>query len=300
MDSSSKHRFGFVSLIGRANVGKSTLLNKLVGKSISISSNKPQTTRQNIRGILSAPDYQAVFVDTAGICNPKNELQKRMLRQAYNEFYGVDLVLYLVESRPPQNLADNLLDQQIVQKLNPSNTILVINKMDLAREKQLLDSIDYWSKIFLAKEIIPISALKGYKLTRLKELIASYLPEQPPHYPTNWITDSNFSQIAAEFVREQAFRILMQEIPYELVTETEKIEYTNKLIKVFVCIYFAKKKHKKILIGRQGAMLKKIGTRARIKLEYFSKKKIFLSLYVKQAENWQNKPAFLNQVGITK
>lgn len=300
MELKKDYRFGFVSLVGRANVGKSTLLNKLVGSSVSIISNKPQTTRKTVRGILSTPQFQAVFVDTAGIHSPKNELQKRMVQSAYNEFQGVDLVLFLVETLLPNSKEADVLDLQIAKKLKPHKTILVINKMDLASEEQLAKTISYWSAIFSAKDFMPLSALKGYKLSRLKDLISSYLPEQPPHYPMDWITDSNFSEIASEFVREQAFRILMQELPYEISCETEKLNDSEKLIKVSVCIYCSKKRHKKMLIGTEGKMLKEIGTRARIKLEYFAKKKVFLSLYVKQVENWQNKVSFLDQIGLKK
>ena len=293
-----KHRFGFVALAGRANVGKSTLLNKLIGANVSIISKKPQTTRRIIRGILSEATFQAVFVDTAGIHYPKNELQKRMLQGAYSEFQAVDLVLFLVETLLPKTGQPDPLDLEIAKKLTPNNTILVINKMDLANDQKLFQTIEYWSNIFPAKDFISTSALKGYKISRLKSIIVNHLPEQPPHYPMDWITDSNFSQIAAEFVREQAFRILMQELPYELSCETEKLTTSANLIKISVCLHCSRKRHKKILIGAGGEMLKKIGTRARIKLEHFSKKKVFLSLYVKQVENWQNKPSFLSEMGL--
>lgn len=295
-----KHRFGFVALVGRANVGKSTLLNKLVGANVSIISKKPQTTRITIRGILSEAAFQAVFVDTAGIHHPKSELQKRMVHGAYSQVQAVDLVLFLLETLLPKTNQPDPLDLEIAKKLNPKNTILVINKMDLASEERLFQTIDYWRNIFLAKDFIPISALKGHKISRLKNIIVSSLPEQPPHYPTDWITESNFSQIAAEFVREQAFRILMQELPYGLSCVTEKVITSANLIKISVCLYCSRKGHKKMLIGAGGEMLKKIGTRARIKLEHFSKKKIFLSLYVKQVENWQNKPSFLSEMGLGK
>lgn len=295
---SKEYRFGFVALVGRANVGKSTLLNQLVGTSVSIISNKPQTTRKTIRGILSDNNFQAVFVDTAGIHHPKNELQKRMVKGAYHEFQSVDLILFLIETLLPKSNQPEPLDLEIAKKLEPKKTILVINKMDLASEQKLFETMDYWSKIFPAKDFIPISAFKGYKLSRLKNIIASQLPKQPPHYPTDWVTDSNLSEIAAEFVREQAFRILMQELPYGLSCEAEKFTLDKTMYRVSICIYCSRKGHKKMIIGKGGEMLKKIGTRARIKLEHFTKKKVALSLYVKQVENWQNKPSFLNQLGI--
>lgn len=301
----SNYRFGFVSLIGRTNVGKSTLLNSLIGSPLSIVSKKPQTTRKNFRGILTTEKYQAVFVDTPGIHLPKSLLQKKMVTQAYNSPFECDLALFLIETAKlikDKNgyLKPSLdpLDEKIIQKLIPDKCLLLINKIDLASEEQILKSIEFYSKKFPAKEIIPLSALKNKGIDKLKKLIGDYLPVEQAHYSKNLLTDSNLSEMSAEFVREQAFRILMQELPHGMAVLTEKLQQSNRLLQVYVCIYIDKLRHKKMIIGNNGEMLKKIGTRARIKLEKFINKKVFLSIYVKQVKNWQNKDSFLKQLNL--
>ena len=293
------YRFGFLHLIGRANVGKSTLLNCLIGKPLSIISNKPQTTRKNIRGILTTADYQAVFIDSPGVLNVKNELQKRMLTQAFAPLAS-DLTLYLVEPIHEKATTPLPLDEQIIKKLNPEKTLLLLNKVDKSTPEQILRSLQLWHQWLPAKEIIPLSALKNKGTAKLLKLIGNYLPLEQAHYPKNSFSDANLSDLAAEFVREQAFRILRQELPYGLATETEKISQDEKLMKINVCIYISNAKHKKMVIGSKGEMLKKIGTRARIKIEKFVHKKVFLSLYIKQLTDWQNKASFLNQINIVK
>ncbi len=288
------HRFGVLSLIGRANVGKSTLLNCLIGKPLSAVSTKAQTTRKNFRGIMTTKDYQAIFIDTPGVHQPKNKLQKRMLNQIYFSLEEVDLILYLVEA-PKKNLELHPLDSKIMQAIPAEKCILILNKIDLLKDAEILSAIRFWSNTLAAKEIVPLSALKNRNLSKLKSIIGNYLPQEKAHFPKDLLTDSSLPEIFAEFVREQAFRVLGQELPYSLTTVTEKIQKQEELIKIFVCIYIAKNSHKKIVIGKGGEMLKKIGTRARVKLEKFTEKKVFLDLHVKQLQDWQNKESFLDE-----
>ena len=255
-------------------MGKSTLLNCLIGKPLSAVSTKAQTTRKNFRGIMTTKDYQAIFIDTPGMHQPKTKLQKRMLNQIYFSLEEVDLILYLVEA-PKKKSELHPLDKQIMQKIPPEKCILILNKIDQLKDGEILAAIRFWSEILAAKEIIPLSALKNKNISKLKSLIGKYLPKEKAHYPHDLLTDSSLSEIVAEFVREQAFRVLGQELPYSLTTVTEKIQKQEKLVKIFVCIYIAKESHKKMIIGKGGTMLKRIGTRARVKLEKFIEKKVF-------------------------
>ena len=271
----TNYRFGFLNLIGRANVGKSTLLNCLIGKPLSAVSTKAQTTRKNFRGIMTTKDYQAIFIDTPGMHRPKTKLQKKMLNQIYFSLEEVDLILYVVEAQK-KSVEPHPLDTQIMQKIPPEKCILILNKTDLLKDAEILAAIRFWSNILAAKEIIPLSALKNRNISKLKSLIGKYLPQEKAHFPKDLLTDSSLSEIVAEFVREQAFRVLGQELPYGLTTVTEKIQTQEKIVKIFVCIYIDKNSHKKIVIGKGGEMLKKIGTRARVKLEKFMKKNLFV------------------------
>lgn len=288
---------GFVSLIGRPNVGKSTLMNCLIGEKIAIVSNRPQTTRNRIQSILTKDDFQIVFIDTPGIHKPKSKLGKYMLKSAETTLNEVDVILFLVE--PFEKIKDS--DLAIMDRLSNVTTpvFLIINKIDTVEKEFVLKVIDSYKDIYSFKEIIPISAMKNDNTDNLLDTIKKYLPEGPQYFPADMITDQPERQLAAEIIREKALYLLQDEIPHGIaveITEMKKRENKN-LIDVNANIYCEKDSHKGIIIGKHGSMLKNIGTKARYDIERLLGSSINLQIWIKVKKDWRDNDFLLKNFG---
>ncbi len=288
---------GFVSLIGRPNVGKSTLMNSLIGEKISIISNKPQTTRNKIQTILTTDSFQVIFIDTPGIHDPKSKLGNYMVKSAENSLNDIDLVLYLIE--PYEKIKDS--DKAILDRLKNVKTpvFLVINKIDTVKKEQLLKVIDAYRQEYDFKEIIPISALKGLNKELLMSNIEKYLPEGPQYFPADMITDQPERQLVAEIIREKALYLLQDEIPHGIAVEiTSMKERKDKdIMDIEATIYCEKDSHKGIIIGKQGTMLKKIGSNARRDIQRFLGTRINLQIWIKVKKDWRDSDFLLKNFG---
>jgi GTP-binding protein Era len=290
---------GFTALIGKPNVGKSTLLNKLIGQKISITADKPQTTRNRIRGIISEPDYQAVVLDTPGIHLPRNELHRRIIQYAVQSLHDTDLVFFLTEPLSKTQINLQSSDQLVLKQLEGLSTvvILVLNKIDLYSDEQVLRSIQTFNQAFNFSETVPISALKGTSIDILKSFFPKYLPDGVRYFPEDQMTDLPERMIVGEFVREQIMRNCFHEIPYGAAVTVDSFTESDKLIRIYATIFVEQKSHKKIIIGKNGSMLKRVGQRSRFKMEALLGKKVYLSLHVKISANWINNPRKLNEFG---
>lgn len=289
---------GFVSIIGRPNVGKSTLLNLLTGEKIAIMSDKPQTTRHAIRTIVTKDDFQIVFVDTPGMHKPKNKLGEYMMNTALGTLTDVDVVLYLVEA------TDRMIgpgDTAIISSLPKSGTpvILAINKIDLIEKQDVLPLIDLYSKAFPFEEIIPISASYGKTADIVFPILKKYLPEGEKLYPDDMLTDQPEKVLVQELIREKMLNLLNEEVPHGIGIEviSYKVNEQKKLLEIDANIYCEKESHKGIVIGKGGAMLKRIGTYARQDIEKLTDMKVFLRLWVKVKDDWRNNDFMLNELG---
>lgn len=288
---------GFVSLVGRPNVGKSTLMNRLIGEKIAIISNKPQTTRNRVQSILTKDDFQIVFIDTPGIHKPRHKLGEFMVKSAETTLNEVDAVLMLIE------LADRVLeaDRLIIEKFSKikSPVILVINKVDSTDKERVFKVIDNYRKLYDFAEIVPISALEGTNTDELLEVIKKYLPEGPQYFPSDMITDQPERQIAAEIIREKALRLLQEEIPHGIAVEIMEMKKRpeGNMVDVRATIYCEKDSHKGIIIGKHGAMLKKIGTNAREDIQKLLGSPIYLDLWVKVKKDWRDNDFLLKNFG---
>lgn len=288
---------GFVAIVGRPNVGKSTLLNTLAGQKIAIVSNKPQTTRTAIKGIINREDAQIIFTDTPGIHKPKNKLGEKMAETIDEAVSEVDLILYLIEATDKGiGLANEFILNKV--KEQKAKAILVINKVDLVKKENLLELIKAYSAKHDFEAIIPISARNNDGVDVLLEKIVETLPEGPAYYDTEEWTDQTERQIVEETVREKALRCLDDEVPHGIAVEvvTMKKRENKELYDIEVNIYCEKKTHKGIIIGKDGAMLKKIGEQARKDIEEMMQSKVNLQLWVKVKEDWRDNEIKLNQV----
>ena len=294
------HKSGFVNIIGRPNVGKSTLMNALVGERMSIITNKPQTTRHRIIGIVSDEDYQVVFSDTPGIIqDPSYKMHKAMNKFVRTTFEDGDVMLFLTE--PGEHYTE---EDPIVERLKKLEVplFLVINKIDTTDEKTILDLIKQWNMMIPFKETIPISALEKTNTETLFELILKYLPEGPVYYPKDQFTDRSERFFVSEIIREKILQQYQQEIPYscEVVVDAYKETTTNKgepIVRISAVIYVARKTQKSILIGKGGFAIKKLGSSARKQIERFVDSKVFLELFVKVKENWRDDDRLLKHFG---
>lgn len=291
------YKSGFVAVVGRTNVGKSTLINALVGTKVSIMSPKVQTTRNIIRGIASYHDGQIVFVDTPGIHKPIHKLGKNLNQMAENQMKSdVELILFVVE--PDTHIGKG--DQYILEKLRLSsekNVILVINKIDTLPKNALLEVIDTYRSVYDFSEIIPISALHAENTLQLKDLIMTYLHEGPAYYPET--ADSDYSEkfLYAELIREKILHLTFEEVPHSIAVYVDQIEHTKNLVKIYATILVERDSQKGILIGKRGEMIQKIGTRTRHELEFTFGKKVYLDLHVKVKKNWRDKDIELYNLG---
>ncbi len=291
---------GFIAIIGRPNVGKSTLLNAIVGERIAITTHKPQTTRNRIMGIrnLGEPQPgQLIFLDTPGIHRASTPLNRAMVDAATGTFGSVDLVLLLAEAGAAPHPDDRFIIDSL--KDSPLPVFLVINKIDLVDKRLLLPLIDTFRDLHPFREIIPLSALKGDGVDGLIGAVWSLLPEGPQYFPEEMMTDRSERFIAAEIIREKITIRTHQEIPYAtaVVVDAFKEDEAKNMIRIAATIHVAKDSQKGIIIGKKGAMLKEIGTRARLEMEKFFAAKVFLELFVRVAKDWTNDPRMLQEFG---
>jgi GTPase len=291
----SKHVSGFVSILGRPNAGKSTLLNALVGMKVAIVADKPQTTRTSIQGVLTEPGYQIVFLDTPGIHKAGSSIQKRMMDAVRDALDERDVLLFLVDASVP--FSDT--DRKAVSLLQKSEApaIVVFNKIDLVKEKgKLLPLIEEYQKLHPFAAFVPISASKGEGLEALKKEIVQRLPEGPLYFPEDHVTDQPERFLAAELIREKALLLTREEVPHSVAVLIDRWEQTPQITRIFATIYVERDGQKRILIGAKGAMLKRIGTMAREEMEKMLGAHIYLSLFVKVTPDWREKAAFLNAI----
>ncbi|WP_174730176.1 GTPase Era [Mesobacillus harenae] len=298
MQTNNKFKSGFVSIIGRPNVGKSTFLNRVIGQKIAIMSDKPQTTRNKVQGVLTAEDSQIIFIDTPGIHKPKHKLGDFMMKVAQRTLKEVDLILFMVNADEGFGRGEEF----ILEKFESVNTpiFLVINKIDLIHPDQLFKFIDSYKERYDFKEIIPISALEGNNVDTLLDQIKSYLPEGPQYYPADQVTDHPERFIISELIREKALHLTHEEIPHSLAVVIEKIERKKDkdMIHVMATIMVERDSQKGIVIGKQGKLLKEIGKRARLDIENLMGSKVFLELWVKVQKDWRNKATQLRDFGF--
>jgi GTP-binding protein Era len=281
-------RAGFVAIVGRPNAGKSTLLNRLVGQKVAIVTSKPQTTRNRIQGIVTRPEGQIVFTDTPGLHEADSALGRQMMHEVSAAVEGIDVLLLMVDASHALPHSDELLIQR-AQRFG-GRTILVLNKVDKLPKAKLLPLIDAFSKAFEFAAIVPISAMKGSGCEALVAEIFHLLPEGPPHFPEDQVTDQPERFLASELIREKAIQLTYHEIPYALAVVVDKWEETPRLLRIEATMNVERDSQKKILIGHKGEMLKKIGTAARKELEGMLGTKIFLGLFVKVAPDWRENP----------
>lgn len=291
---------GFIGIIGRPNAGKSTLFNAIIGDKISIITDKPQTTRNKITGIKNYSDAQLIFLDTPGVHRPKTPLNRAMVQTAMDIISGVDILLMLIEANSNVHPDDLFLIESLAQTEVP--VILVINKIDLIEKKYLLPLIDKFRTLYDFREIFPISALKGEGIDNLLDAVREMLPEGPKYYPDDIQTDATERFIAAEFIREKITLMTKQEIPYSTAVEIElfKEDEAKNLIHINAVINVEKESQKAIVIGKKGAMLKNIGTQARLEMETLFGAKVFLELFVRVKKDWTSSERMLQEFGLLK
>jgi GTP-binding protein Era len=289
------HKSGFVSIIGKPNVGKSTLMNALIGEKISIISPKVQTTRHRIMGILSKPGYQIVFSDTPGIINPKYKLHGNMMQFVNESLQDADVVLFITS--PDQ---DSKSDLDLIERLKMIKTplVVIINKVDLLTDTQAVaNEIEAWQSLLDCKHIIAVSAQNQFMMQELVGLILPYLPTMPSFYPADQLTDKSERFIASEIIREKIIMRYKEEIPYAVQVEVTSFKDEEKILKIDAEIYVMRDSQRQILIGKGGIAIKNVGIAARRDLEKFFGKKIFLQTYVRVKENWRDSDTLLKQFG---
>ncbi len=287
---------GFVSLIGRPNVGKSTLLNSLINSKIAITSNKPGTTRNIIQGIYNEDEYQIVFVDTPGIQKPINKLGKFLNKQANSLSKDVDVVLFLADASESFGKGDKFILESLTHSECP--VILVLNKIDKLTDEQILIKITEYKDYFPFADIVPVSALKNDNTDRLISVIKKYLQDEIKYFDDDSITSNSKEFMLSELVREKIFELTEEEIPYSVTCYTILFEEEDNIIRVNVDIIVDRDSLKRIIIGKGGSMLKEIGTRARSDMENMLGKQVYLELYVKTISNWRNKEKYLSELGF--
>ena len=299
MDNKNDFRCGYVALIGKPNVGKSTLMNTLVGQKISIVTDKPQTTRHKILGILSAEKFQIIFLDTPGLLKPKYLLQSAMMEATHSAIADADVVLYMIDALEPhmESNSDHYVAFKVLKNVGKP-VYLIINKSDAIRKHQILPIIDYYSKKYNFVEIFPISALQAEGTADLLKSVVEKLPIHPPYYPLDSLSDANEKFFVSEIIREKIFEKFQQEIPYS--TTVEIIEFKERADKkdfVSAEIYVERQSQKGILIGKNGAALKDVGESARLDIEKFLGRPVFLEMHVKVREKWRDSDAWLKRLG---
>lgn len=288
---------GFVAIIGAPNAGKSTLLNQMLGQKISITSKKPQTTRNRILGVLNRPKSQFIFIDTPGMHTTEKLFNARIVEVAVSALDDVDQSLWVVDTTTSDSKADQMILRHLKQKRQP--VVLALNKIDRVDKPKLLTMIETWQKLFSFKAIVPVSAKTGEQVDQLVTAMETYLPKGPPLYPEDHLTDMPERFIAAEMIREKVFRHTGQEIPYSIAVtvETFKDVPEKKLVHIDATIHVERPSQKMIVIGKKGAKLKEIGQKARLEIEKMLGTKVFLNLFVRIEKNWSRDSKALRKLG---
>lgn len=287
------HKAGFVSILGKPNVGKSTLMNALVGEKLSVITKKAQTTRHRIKGIVSTDDYQIVFSDTPGILTPHYKLHKSMMENVDEAFTDADIMLYLVE------LGEKEPDERI-QKMDitkDQKLIIVINKIDTGDQEIAEDALKHWGEKIPGAEVIPISALHNFNVEKVLDSIITNLPVHPPFYPQDELTDKSVRFFISEIIREKVLLLYRKEVPYSVEIVVDQFKESEKLIKIFAYIYVTRETQKMIIIGKGGKAIKQLGTDSRKDIEEFLDKKVFLELSVKVDKDWRDSEQSLRRFG---
>ena len=289
-----KHKSGFVNIIGNPNVGKSTLMNKLIGQDLSIITNKAQTTRHRIKGILSEKDFQIVFSDTPGIIKPAYKLQENMMDYVKSALKDADVILYVVEIGEKE-LKDEELYKQIKQLKIP--LIILLNKIDLVSQENVLSEIESWKSIFSNATILPISALNGFNIKETVKIIVDVLPFSPPYFSKDDVTDKSERFFVEEIIREKILKHYKKEVPYSVQISVEEFFEEKEIVKIRAIIYVLRESQKGILIGHKGLGLKRIGSEARKDIEKLLDKKVFLATPIKVKKDWRNDNKQLKKFG---
>ena len=290
-------RSGFVSLIGRPNVGKSTLLNSIIGKKVAITSDKPQTTRNIIQGIYNEDDTQIVFVDTPGIHKPNHKLGTYLNKQAYYSIDDVDVILMLVDANMGLGAGDKFIIERLKNVTKP--VILIINKIDKISKEELLGKINEYKDLYNFSEIIPVSALKKDNVKTVIKVLKEYLPDSIQFYDKDDITNKSMEFLMGEIVREKVFELTDEEVPHSITAYIENVEKNKNNYVINGVIVVDRDSLKKIIIGKQGSNIKEISTRARIDIEELLGKKVYLELYVKTIKKWRDRESTLAEFGFT-
>ena len=295
-----ENRCGFVGLIGRPNVGKSTLLNRIIGRKISITAHRPQTTRNRILGIKTIDTCQMIFIDTPGIHLSEKLLNQRIVKYALRTLQESDLNLLLVDPIPLQASSIHQDDARILQLLENqlTRTVLLINKIDSVSPEVVLRTISIFDQQGPFAEIVPLSALKSTNLDHMVEILPTYIPQNSFYFEADQITDISERFLIGELIREAFFRVLQQELPYSVAVQVESFEETTELIRVHCKIFVERESQKGIVIGKKGSMLKQIGKRARQNIEYLLGNKVYLSLQVRVLKKWSTSPQYLDHLGF--
>ncbi len=287
---------GFIGLVGRPNVGKSTLLNAIIGKKVAITSNKPQTTRNLIEGIRTDEDTQMVFVDTPGIHKPKNRLGKILNKQAYFTVNDVDVILFLVDITEPLGKGDMFVIDVLKNVSTP--VILVINKIDKLPKEEILKKIDEYKDLYNFDEIVPISAYKHDNIDRLINVLKSKLTDNIKYYSDEMYTDKPVNFMVGEIIREKILDLTEEEVPHSVSVVVDQMDFNRESVNIKATIVVDRENLKKILVGKNGSMIKEIGTRARLDIEPLLGKKVYLELFVKVIPKWRDREKFLSEIGF--
>tara|TARA_B100000965_G_scaffold83005_1_gene66470 strand:- start:904 stop:1785 length:882 start_codon:yes stop_codon:yes gene_type:complete len=289
-----KHKSGFVNIIGNPNVGKSTLMNSLIGQELSIITSKAQTTRHRIKGILSDDNYQIVFSDTPGVIKPAYKLQESMMKYVKSAFQDADVILYVVEIGEK-----GLKDIEIFEKIKKLKIplIILLNKIDLVSQDKVLEEIENWKNKFSSAKVLPISALNGFNIEEIVELILDVLPESPPYYSKDEVTDKSERFFIEEIIREKILKHYKKEVPYSVEITVEEFFEEEEIIKIRAIIYVLRESQKGIIIGHKGLGLKRIGTESRKDIEKMLGKKVFLTTPIKVKKDWRDNTSQLKKFG---
>jgi len=288
---------GFVAIVGRPNVGKSTLMNQAIGQKIAIMSDKPQTTRNKIHGVYTTEDTQIVFLDTPGIHKPNSKLGNFMVKAAESAFNEVDAILFLTDVTEPIGGGDRYIMEQL-KKVKDTPVFLVLNKIDKIHPEAMLPVIEKFRKQMSFAEIVPVSALQGNNVTALLEQVTKYLKEGPMYYPADQITDHPEQFVCAELIREKLLQLTREEVPHSIAVEIESMSVAdNGLVNIGAVIYVERDSQKGIIIGKNGSLLKEVGKLARLDMERLLGSKIFLELWVKVNKDWRNRESILKTLG---
>jgi GTPase len=288
------HRSGFVNILGNPNVGKSTIMNALVGEKLSIITSKAQTTRHRIMGIVNGEEFQIVYSDTPGILRPQYKLQEKMMTFVNTALSDADMILYITDVTER-----NANEGEYIDKIKDSGipVIIAVNKVDLTNQGDLEKVVESWHRTFPDSPVVPVSALKNFNLDSLLNAILAKLPESPPFFPKDQLTDKYERFFASEIIREKILINYKKEIPYSVEIEIESFKDEKNILKIRALIHVVRDSQKGIIIGHKGSMLKRVGTEARHDMEDFFRKKVFLELYVKVTKDWRDKPLILKRFG---